>query len=95
MAKLGVTPPVAKEPEPFEFWDEHQSAVEWFIQVQDLMRYQYGAGIAICEGLDVLAVKADAEMSGREFEAEDYLKLRLIGNEVARLTNEKLNNRAS
>ncbi len=88
MALLGISHQIESEA-PIEFWDEHQSAVLWFIQVQDLMRYSYGAGVMVCEGLDVLAVQADANMSGREINKEDYLKLRLIGHTVAQLVNDK------
>ena len=71
---------------PIEFWCEHQTALNWWWQVQDLMRYNG----AVCMGLDVLAVKADSELSGREVSQEDYLKLRLIAQTVTELVNDKL-----
>ncbi len=72
-----------------EFWDEHQGAIEWWLQVQDLMRYSYGAGVAVCEGLDVLAVQADVALAGREVQALDYQKLRLIAQTVASVFNKQ------
>lgn len=71
---------------PIEFWAEHQTALNWWWQVQDLMRYNG----AVCMGLDVLAVKADSELSGRKVNQEDYLKLRLIAQTVTELVNDKL-----
>lgn len=88
MALLGIHHPLERE-QPIEFWEEHQGAVEWFMQVQDLMRYGYGAGVMVCEGLDVLAVQADANMSGREINQDDYVKLRLMGHTLAQLINAK------
>ena len=89
MALLGIKPNTISE-EPIEFWDEHQVAVTWWLQVQDLMRYSYGAGIAICEGLDVLAVKADSDLSGFEHSKQDYQKLRLIAHTVTAIFNYKV-----
>lgn len=71
---------------PVVFWQEHQAALNWWWQVQDLMRYNG----AVCMGLDVLAVKADSEMSGREVNVDDYQKLRLIAQTVTEIFNEKL-----
>lgn len=60
MGLLGIE---ADEPEAIQvvFWQEHQGALNWWWQVQDLLRYNG----AVCMGLDVLAVKADSELSGR------------------------------
>ncbi len=89
MALLGIKADTATELQ-IEFWDEHQAAMTWWLQVQDLMRYSYGAGIAVCEGLDVLAVKADSELSGIEHSKQDYQKLRLIAHTVAAIFNHKV-----
>lgn len=45
----------------------------------------------ICEGLDIVAVKADAEMAERKYSKDDYLRLRLIANTVTHIFNEQLN----
>lgn len=83
MAMFGIKQP-RQELQGIEFWDCHKIAVEWWLQVQDLMRYEQ----SICIGLDVVAIKADAEMSGREIDKEDYLKLRLIAKTVTDILNE-------
>ncbi len=83
---LGVTCRKEAEPEPVVFWDEHRSAIEWWLQVQDLLRWQG----PVCEGLDVNAVKADAEMSGRTINADDYHRLKLISHTVKTLFNDRL-----
>lgn len=44
----------------------------------------------VCEGLDIVAVKADAEMSERQYSKDDYLKLRLIATTVTHIFNEHL-----
>ena len=88
MSLLGINASTDSEP-PIEFWDEHQVAITWWLQVQDLMRYSYGPGIAVCEGLDVLAVKADSELSGTEYGKQDYQKLRLIAHTVTTIFNDK------
>lgn len=69
------------------FWEEHHSAIEWWCQVAELMRWQG----RICEGLDIVAVKADAEMAERKYSKDDYLRLRLIANTVTHIFNEQLN----
>lgn len=89
MALLGIKANTTTEQQ-IEFWDEHQTAITWWLQVQDLMRYSYGAGIAVCEGLDVLAVKADSELSGFERSKQDYQKLRLIAHTVTAIFNNKV-----
>ncbi len=84
MALFGIKQ-AAPEVKSIEFWDCHQGAVDWWIQVQDLMRYQE----RFCLGLDIVAIKADADMSGREFEKDDYLKLRIIAQTVTKILNEE------
>ncbi|MEL4300935.1 hypothetical protein ACE02Z_04910 [Shewanella xiamenensis] len=44
----------------------------------------------VCEGLDIVAVKADAEMAERQYSKDDYLKLRLIATTVTHIFNEQL-----
>lgn len=71
------------------FWQEHQAALNWWWQVQDLMRYQD----CVCLGLDVTAVKADSDLSGREVVSEDYQKLKLIAHTVTEALNRQLASR--
>ncbi|QUN06429.1 hypothetical protein KDN34_02905 [Shewanella yunxiaonensis] len=87
IAGFGIVGQEEEEPEPpIVFWDEHKAAIEWWLQVQDMLRWQG----PICEGLDISAVKADAEMAERQFIAEDYRRLRLIANTVKSLFNDRL-----
>ncbi|MCE9679617.1 hypothetical protein LZP69_10640 [Shewanella sp. AS1] len=83
---LGIEDKAPEEDAPIVFWDEHEAALNWWWQVQDLLRYNE----CVCMGLDVLAVKADSELSGREVSVEDYQKLRLIAHTVTELFNDKL-----
>lgn len=87
IAAFGIVGQEDEEPEPpVVFWDEHRAAIEWWLQVQDLLRWQG----PICEGLDVMAVKADSEMAGRTIVSEDYQRLRLIAATVKTVFNERL-----
>ena len=85
MALLGIQQEKQLE-KSIEFWDCHQTAIEWWLQIQDLLRYQQ----QVCLGLDVVAVKADAEMRELEYTKEDYLQLRLIAKTVTEIFNESI-----
>lgn len=89
MSLLGIASTTAP-PQTIEFWAEHETAMIWWLQVQDLLRYSYGPGMAICEGLDVQAVKADSELSGIERSGQDYQKLRLIAHTVTAIFNDRV-----
>lgn len=91
MRLLNITPDAPANNNPIAFWAEHENAIVWWLQVQDLLRYSHNQ-ITICEGLDVVAVQADVAMSGRQVDPVDYQKLRLIGHTVTGLINEKLMN---
>jgi hypothetical protein len=67
----------------------NQAAFSWFLDVDDLFNYSSTPkGQLICLGLDVKAIKADAELSERQYNANDYKKLRQIGRSAARAINE-------
>lgn len=85
MRLLGIETTATIADSPVAFWQEHKAALDWWWQVQDLLRYNG----AVCMGLDVPAVKADAEMSGREINQEDYQKLRLIAHTVIAVFNDR------
>ncbi len=89
MRLLNITPDASVNIGPIEFWAEHENAIVWWLQVQDLLRYSHNQ-ITVCEGLDVVAVQADVVMSGRQVDPVDYQKLRLIGHTVTSLFNEQL-----
>lgn len=63
---------------------ENQAAFSWFLDVDDL--FIFNGTVAI--GLDIKAIAADAEMSGREYTPEDYKKLRHTGRAAANALNE-------
>lgn len=83
---LGIEADIEDDAPEVLFWDEHQSALVWWCQVAELMRWQG----RVCEGLDIVAVKADAEMAERQYSKDDYLKLRLIATTVTHIFNEQL-----
>lgn len=70
--------------------EENWAALGWFLDVDDLFRYQD----SVCLGLDVLAVKADADMLGRQYETSDYKALRHIAKEAASQLNQSLMRRS-
>lgn len=84
MAALGIAD-AAPAPEPVVFWQEHEAALIWWLQVQDLMRWTG----PVCEGLDLAQVQADIRLSGRAYSDEDYARLRLISRVVADCFNQR------
>ena len=62
---------------------ENHAAVEWFLDVDDLFVQESGIMI----GLNVNAIKADAEMRNYKIIPEDYNKLRMIGRVAASTLN--------
>lgn len=87
LACWGVTiDPIAEpEPEEVEVWEEHQAVLEWWLSIPGFLRWNGPA----CLGMDACQVKADADLSGRTVTPDDYLKLKLIANEMT----EELNRR--
>lgn len=69
----------------FELFVEHQAAFEWFIEVQELFNFVNG----VCLGLNPIAVESDARMTRRKVKSKDYKKLKIIGQEIAQLINDK------
>ncbi|GLX86376.1 hypothetical protein tloyanaT_26290 [Thalassotalea loyana] len=74
------------QPRACELLSENLDTFMWFTQVDDLLKYQNG----VCLGLDVLAVKADCEMSQREVTPTQYKHLRAMASAVAHKLNERL-----
>lgn len=75
----------SQAPQHIEVLEANWPALEWFLQVDDLFRTDQGVVI----GLDVLAIKADAEMSGRQISPELYNKLRILGRVATAELNKK------
>jgi len=59
----------------FEVLPENWPVLEWFLQVDDLFIYNGH----VCMGLDILAIKADAEMQGKTVNPDHYIGLRQLG----------------
>lgn len=73
-------------PDDFEVLEENWQALIWFSDVSDLMKFN-GHAYA---GLDIIAVKYDAEMSEREYTATDYNKLKQLGRFAAIELNKQI-----
>ncbi len=75
------------EPAPDEIalWPENWDVMMWWLSIPSFLKWNMG----YCMGMDVLAVQADAQMSGRDIKSDDYQKLKLI----ARVVTEELNGR--
>ena len=76
---------VEAEPEVITVWDEHQNVLEWWLDIPAFLRWSG----SVCLGMDTCQVKADAELSGRMVDTDDYRKLKLI----AQTMTEELNRR--
>lgn len=70
---------------------EHWKALGWFLEIDDLFRYES----SVCLGLDIPAVKAEAEMSGRHICKRQFTIVRRLGRLCASFLNEKLPQRRS
>lgn len=75
----------SQEPQHFDVLEANWPALEWFLDVDDLFKTDQGVVI----GLDVLAIKADAEMAGREIDPQLYAKLRIMGRIATAEINKK------
>lgn len=75
----------SQEPQHFEVLEANWPALEWFLEVDDLFKTDQ----CVVIGLDVLAIKADAEMSGRQISPEVYTKLRILGRVATAELNKK------
>lgn len=69
----------------FELHPDNWPIVLWFAEVADLLRWNGRK----CLGLDVTAVKHDADLSGRQVKPDTYRQLRTFARTVA----EELNSR--
>lgn len=74
-----------EKPEQIELWEENLSVVEWWLSIPSFLKWNFNK----CVGMDVIVVKADAEMAQREINPDDYRKLKVI----ARTVTEELNRR--
>lgn len=63
----------------------NEKVFKWFIETDDLYRFTQG----FCVGLDVTAVKDDAQLNEREFTKQEYQLLREMGKAAAAAMNEQ------
>lgn len=66
-----------------EVLKENESAVSWFLTIDDLFNWAFSSTGALIVGLDVKAVQADAQMRGMDIKPEDYEKVRVIARSAA------------
>jgi hypothetical protein len=72
--------------EDFFVLDENWEALKWFLEVSDQFNYTQG----VCVGANLVGVKADAEMSGRQYTPEQYDKLRKLMRFAVRELNARM-----
>lgn len=70
---------------------ENKAAFFWFLDVDDL--WQYSEGMRTC--LDIQAILADAQITGRQYSKLDYQKLRIIGRNVINCLAERYREKRS
>ena len=91
LAAWGLTTDQApnEEPEVFEVWDEHKDALLWWCNGGAQLRFIPGGdGKSLrCQGLDVVALEADARLGGRTVKPDDYERIKLIAREVTEHLN--------
>lgn len=81
---------IAEEtPELYEVSECNRAALTWFLDVADLMVFN-GSNYT---GLDLPAIKSEADLAGREYAAEDFQRLRHLGRHAARELNKNFNKR--
>ncbi|MDO6542820.1 hypothetical protein [Photobacterium sanguinicancri] len=71
--------------ETIEVWQEHADVLEWWLTIPAFLRWN---GFC-CLGMDVCQVKADAELSGRGINPDDYQKLKSIASVMAEELNQR------
>ncbi|MGF1727213.1 hypothetical protein [Photobacterium nomapromontoriensis] len=71
------------ETEVVTVWDEHQSVLEWWLDIPAFLRWNG----PVCLGMDVCQVKADADLSNRTINPDDYHKLKLIAHTMTEELN--------
>ncbi|WP_243033013.1 hypothetical protein [Vibrio cincinnatiensis] len=74
-----------EEEELIPIWDENWDVVMWWLSIPSFLKWNFNR----CVGMDVMAVKADAEMSSREINPADYQKLKVIARTVTEEFNER------
>ncbi|EJL6724395.1 DUF1799 domain-containing protein [Vibrio alginolyticus] len=85
LALWGVQDVKDAHDEPIEIWEEHLEVVQWWISIPGFLKFNGTA----CLGMDVLAVKADMELSDSTYSPEQYQKLKVIARTLAEELNQR------
>lgn len=85
LAAWGVEQTPEPELDDFEVWYEHREALLWWCHGGGQLRFNG----AVCIGLDVVALQADANLSGRTVQPDDYQRMQLIAQEVSNHLNSR------
>ncbi|WP_330925286.1 hypothetical protein [Candidatus Sororendozoicomonas aggregata] len=93
LAAWGVTDDPQPQPDTVEVWEEHREALLWWFSGGAQLKWLATAGGMVCQGLDVVALRADATLSGRDVTPEDYQRMRLIATVVAETLNQQAEKR--
>ena len=82
LAAWGVEQKPEPQPEWFEVWDEHREALMWWCQGGSQLKFLSTPQGLRCQGLDILALEADARLSGRTVHPDDYDRIKQIARQV-------------
>jgi hypothetical protein len=83
LASWGVTE-LEPADEAIPLWVENWPAIEWWLSIPGFLKFNQ----QVCLGMDVIAVKADAELAGRDTTPEQYQQLKVIARTIAEELNQ-------
>lgn len=76
------------EPQKTVVYRANVNAFEWFDQVHDCLKFlPHASGQSFCQGLDLAQVAADLQLNPRDYEKDDYQRLKRLGHYVAKEYN--------
>ncbi|MGF1775903.1 hypothetical protein [Vibrio nomapromontoriensis] len=72
-----------------ELWQENVNVVMWWLSIPNFLQFtpNLQSGRTVCTGMDVLAVQADSQLSGRAVNTHDYDKLKVIARTLTETYN--------
>lgn len=86
MALWGMDDELDTDEPDYELWEEHAEIIDWWLGIPDFLRFNH----RVCLGMNVVAVKADAELSDRHVTPEHYHALKLIAKTAVEELNREL-----
>ncbi|AMG01355.1 hypothetical protein AL538_27285 [Vibrio harveyi] len=86
LASWGMESPDDVIEKEYELWHEHVEVIGWWLDIPDFFRFNE----RVCLGMNVAAVKADADLSSRTINPTDYAKLKIIAKTAAEELNREL-----